>query len=61
MGLHGPTLVRHRRAVLEIADPQGAGLIPRPAAAATISLETPSFRRVAPCCRKCRYKVERGS
>ena len=33
MGLHGPALVHHRRAVLEVADPQGAGLVPRPAAA----------------------------
>ena len=33
MGLHGPALVHHRRAVLEVADPQGAGLVPGPAAA----------------------------
>ncbi len=32
MGLHGAALVHHRRAVLEVADPQGTGLVPGPAA-----------------------------
>jgi hypothetical protein len=32
MRLHGLALVHHQRAVLEVADPQGAGLVPGPAA-----------------------------